>query len=221
MGLSTRLLEKWGRGKALARARQIMYNITHARRPTYRGSQADAGGRAPSRSSDACSRGTCEARGRWLVGGASKVPGRMDQVLVSQVRATGTASHERGARDLRPSLRRVRIQAAAAQTASAMTRQQLALTSTERNLSTTGLPPLLGLTFRRLPSVASGKPQDGDSTVFNRAGSTLAAACFGPENGVHPRWLSHIRTTSMTSNIVTSRNAMYSSCPVGRRSHSR
>jgi hypothetical protein len=44
----------------------------------------------------------------------------------------------------------------------------------------------LGLTFRRLPSVASGKPQDGNSAVFNRAGSTLAAACFGLENGVHP-----------------------------------
>jgi hypothetical protein len=46
--------------------------------------------------------------------------------------------------------------------------------------------PLLGLKNRRLPSVASGKPQGGDGSVFNRAGSTLTEACFGLENGVHP-----------------------------------
>jgi len=48
-------------------------------------------------------------------------------------------------------------------------------------------PHLLRLTFRRLPSVASGRSQDGESSVFNRAGSTLAEAGFGLENGVHPR----------------------------------
>ena len=48
-------------------------------------------------------------------------------------------------------------------------------------------PHLLKLTFRRLPSVASGGSQDGDISVFNRAGSTLAEAGFGLENGVHPR----------------------------------
>ena len=47
-------------------------------------------------------------------------------------------------------------------------------------------PHLLKLTFRRLPSVASGRSQDGESSVFNRAGSTLAEAGFGLENGVHP-----------------------------------
>ena len=47
-------------------------------------------------------------------------------------------------------------------------------------------PHLLRLTFRRLPSVASGRSQDGESSVFNRAGSTLAEAGFGLENGVHP-----------------------------------
>jgi hypothetical protein len=48
-------------------------------------------------------------------------------------------------------------------------------------------PHLLRLTFRRLPSVASGRSQDGESSAFNRAGSTLAEAGFGLENGVHPR----------------------------------
>jgi len=48
-------------------------------------------------------------------------------------------------------------------------------------------PHLLKLTFRRLPSVASGRSQDGESSVFNRAGSTLAEAGFGLENGVHPK----------------------------------
>jgi hypothetical protein len=50
-----------------------------------------------------------------------------------------------------------------------------------------GRQPVRVLNFRRLPSVVSGKPQDADSSVFNRVGSTLADACFGLENGVHLR----------------------------------
>ena len=46
--------------------------------------------------------------------------------------------------------------------------------------------PILRLTFRRLPSVASGRKHVGDAEVFNRAGSTLAVPFFGPGNGVHP-----------------------------------
>jgi len=47
-------------------------------------------------------------------------------------------------------------------------------------------PSLLRLTFRRLPSVASGRQHDGEGDAFNRAGSTLAEPCLGLENGVHP-----------------------------------
>jgi hypothetical protein len=45
---------------------------------------------------------------------------------------------------------------------------------------------LLRLTFRRLPSVASGRQHQDEGNVFNRAGS-LAEPCSGLENGVHPR----------------------------------
>ena len=38
------------------------------------------------------------------------------------------------------------------------------------------------LTFRRLPSVASGQYYEN---VLNRTGYTLAVPCFGPKNGVH------------------------------------
>ena len=44
------------------------------------------------------------------------------------------------------------------------------------------------LTFRRLPSVASGQYYEDHDGVFNRAGSTLAVPHFGPVNGVHLRW---------------------------------
>jgi hypothetical protein len=163
-----------------------MYNIIHAWRPSHRRSQTDTGGRAASRSSDARPRGACEARGSGFVGGASKVSRRMGPVefLTFKTSGQGATTHERGARDFRPGLRGIRLQTAAPQTSSAMRRHRMA--STSRNRSTTDLPSLLGLTLRRLPSVASGKPQDDDSRVLNRAGSTLAGPCFGLENGVHP-----------------------------------
>ena len=41
------------------------------------------------------------------------------------------------------------------------------------------------LTFRRLPSVASGQYYEDHDGVFNRAGSTLAVPLLGPVNGVH------------------------------------
>jgi hypothetical protein len=183
-GLSTRRLEKWDQEKLLPRVRQIMYNVIHAWRPTYRRSQTHAGGRAASRSSDECPRGACEGRGRWLVGGASKVSGRMGllEVFTLNARRQAAATHERGARDLRPGIRGIRLQTAAPQTSSAIRRDRMASTAKDR--STAGVPSLLGLTPWRLPSVASGKPQDDD---LNRAGSTLAEPCFGPENGVHPK----------------------------------
>jgi hypothetical protein len=164
-----------------------MYNITHARRPTYRRTQAGAGGRAPGRSSDARTQGACEARGRWNIGGASKVSGRMvaRQALTSNAGAQAAATHETGAGDLRSGLRSIRVQASASHAASVMSRKRMAPAAV--NPSTADLPSLLDLTFRRLPSVASGKPQDADSSVFNRVGSTLAVACFGLEDGVHPR----------------------------------
>ena len=43
------------------------------------------------------------------------------------------------------------------------------------------------LTFRRLPSVASGQYYEDHDGVFNRAGSTLAVPLLGPVNGVHLR----------------------------------
>ena len=157
-----------------------MYNIIHVWRPTHRRSQADPRGCAPGRPSDARPRGTCEARGCWLVGGASKVRGRMGllEVLTPHARATSTSSHEKGARELRSGLRGVWTQASAPQTASTMKRRER--TSSCR-------PSLLRLTFRRLPLVASGRQHVGDGEGFNRAGSTLAVPCFGLENGVHPR----------------------------------
>jgi hypothetical protein len=60
------------------------------------------------------------------------------------------------------------------------------MTSTRNNMPWPGRQALLSLTFRRLPSVASGKTQISDGSVFTRAGSTLAEPCFGLENGVHP-----------------------------------
>ena len=47
-------------------------------------------------------------------------------------------------------------------------------------------PSDVQLTFRRLPAGASGRSQFRDDSAFNRAGSTLAEASFGLENGVHP-----------------------------------
>ena len=41
------------------------------------------------------------------------------------------------------------------------------------------------LTFRRLPSIASGQYYEDHDGVFNRAGSTLAVPLLGPVNGVH------------------------------------
>jgi hypothetical protein len=161
-----------------------MYNVIHAWRATHRRSQTHAGGRAARRSSDEYPRCACEARGCWLVGGASKVSGRMGllEVLTLNARGQAAATHERGARDFRPGLRGIRLHTAAPQTSSAMRQHRIA----SRNRSTTDLPSLLGLTLRRLPSVASGKPQDDYSRVLNRAGSTLAGPSFGLENGVHP-----------------------------------
>lgn len=195
-----------------------MYNVIHAWRPTYRRSQTHAGGRAASRSSDECPRGACEARGCCLVGGAAKMSGRMGPVefLTFKASGQGATTHERGARDLRPGLRGIRLQTAAPQTSSAMRRDRMA--STAKNRSTTSLPSLLGLTPWRLPSVASGKPQDDDSRVLNRAGSTLAGPCFGLENGVHPI-LRHIgdRSKGQLGTPVGSNEPTLSAEPSGRR----
>ena len=46
----------------------------------------------------------------------------------------------------------------------------------------TGWLSAVRLTFRRLPSVASGHYYESS---LNRAGYTLAVPCFGPKNGVH------------------------------------
>ena len=157
-----------------------MYNITDAWRPTHGRAEADAGCRTSGRPSDARARVTCKTRGRRAVRGASSVPGRVgsSQVLGLTVAIEAAEAHDRGSRDVRSALRGVRLQAASPQAAT-LTRPPVALRRT-RHAS-----PLC-LTFRRLPSVASGKPQHSDSGVFNRAGSTLAEACFGLENGVHP-----------------------------------
>ena len=48
----------------------------------------------------------------------------------------------------------------------------------------TGRLSAVRLTFRRLPSVASGQYYE---SILNRAGYTLAVPCFGPKNGVHLR----------------------------------
>lgn len=102
-----------------------MYNITHARRPTHRRSEADARGRAPGRPSEARPRGTCEARRYRVVGGAAEVRGRMGVVdVLPHLRAARTASHERGARELQSGIRGVRTQAPAPQTASRMRHRQ-------------------------------------------------------------------------------------------------
>ena len=106
---------------ALAKPERIMYNITRARRPTDRRPEADAGGRTPRRLPDACTQGTREARGYRVVGGAAEVRGRVGlDVLPPCVRAPRTASHERGARELRSGLRGVWTQAQAPQAASAV-----------------------------------------------------------------------------------------------------
>ena len=89
-----------------------MYNITHARRPTDRRPKANARGGTPGGTPDACARGAREARGHWLVGGAAKVLGRVGFVdLSTRIAAPRTTSHERRARDLRPSLRWSQTQA--------------------------------------------------------------------------------------------------------------
>lgn len=170
-----------------ARARGgVVYNIIHAWRPTHRRSQAEACGRAAGRSADAHPRGPCEARGSRLLGGASEVSGRMGFLKVPTFDARGqaTTAHERGARDLRPALRSIRLHAARPSAAPAMRRHRR--TSSARSQWSRVRPSPHGFTFRRLPSVTSGKPQDGDRGVLIRAGHTLAQACFGTENGVHP-----------------------------------
>ena len=48
--------------------------------------------------------------------------------------------------------------------------------------SWTGRLSAVTLTFRRLPSVASGQYYE---SVLNQAGYTLAVPCFGLKNGVH------------------------------------
>ena len=52
--------------------------------------------------------------------------------------------------------------------------------------SWTGRLSAVTLTFRRLPSVASGQYYE---SVLNQAGYTLAVPCFGLKNGVHLRFL--------------------------------
>ena len=49
----------------------------------------------------------------------------------------------------------------------------------------TGRLSAVRLTFRRLPSVASGQYYEEQDGVFNQAGSTLAVPVLGPVNGVH------------------------------------
>jgi hypothetical protein len=100
-----------------------MYNITHARRPTDRGAEAEPGGRTLGRPPDACARGACQARGDWAVGGAAEVRGRMGLVNAIPRRLVGappTAAHGRGAPELRTGLRSVWTQAPAPQAASAV-----------------------------------------------------------------------------------------------------
>ena len=98
-----------------------MYYIIHARRPTDRRPEADARGRTPGRSSNACAQGTREARGYRFIRGATQVRGRVG-LVTPRVGATRTASHERRSRNLRSGLRRVWTQAQAPQTASTVTR---------------------------------------------------------------------------------------------------
>ena len=202
MGFSTRQPERDERRmKGLAKAGRIMYNIIDARRPTDRRSQAEPGGRASGRPSDACPAGACEARGGWLVGGPSQVHGRMGlgglENLASLIRAKASAAHQSRSRGFRPGFRSVRTQVSAPQTASRMkpgknqfpllegvTQPELARPA--RKLSRKHRRLCIRLTFRRLPAVASGKPWDLDRS-FRGAGSTLAEACFGLENGVHPK----------------------------------
>jgi hypothetical protein len=177
-----------------------MYNIIDARRPTDRRSQAEPGGCPSGRSSDARTAGACEARGGWLVGGSSQVHGRMGlgglENLAALIRAKAPAAHQSRSRGFRPGFRSVRTQVSAPPTASRMrpgNRQsplpervaQPELARTARNLNSKHRRLCIRLTFRRLPAVASGKPRDVDRTVRG-AGSTLAEACFGLENGVHP-----------------------------------
>lgn len=96
-----------------------MYNITYGWRPTDRRPEAETGGRAAGRPSDACARGTGEARGNRVVGGATEVRGRVGlvDVVTPRVGAPSTASHERGAGVLRSGFCGVRFQASAPQAA--------------------------------------------------------------------------------------------------------
>jgi hypothetical protein len=182
------------RMKGLAMAERIMYNIIDARRPTDRRSQAEPGGRASGRPSDARTAGACEARGGWLVGGSSQVHGRMGlgglENLASLIRAKASAAHQSRSRGFRSGFRSVRTQDSAPQTASRMTPSegvaQLEFARPPRKLRRKNHRLCIRLSFRRLPAVASGKPRDVDRS-FRGAGSTLAEACFGLENGVHPK----------------------------------
>ena len=102
-----------------------MYNITHGPRATHRRSQKDPRSRATGCPSDARTRGTGEARRYRVVGSVAEVRGRVglvDFLLPPHVRTTRTASHQKGARNLRSGLRGVRTQAPPPQTASTMTR---------------------------------------------------------------------------------------------------
>ena len=181
--------------KALAKAKRVMYNITHAWWPADGRAQADTGSRAPGRSADAGAQVTCAARGHRDVGSASTMSGRMDfsQLNDSRAGAEATASHKRGARDFRSAVRRVRVQASAEQAAASM-RHQCVAPITRKTRSTFAHRFSFDRTVRRLPSVASGRSQHGENTVFNRAGSTLADARFGLESGVHPTAI-HCTTT--------------------------
>ena len=100
--------------KELAVEGEVMYNITHVRRPTHRRPQAQARSRTPSASPGAHARGTREAREGRTVGSASKVSGRMGFIQLAFLRAACAAADEEGTRRLRSSLRCFRIQAKAA-----------------------------------------------------------------------------------------------------------
>jgi hypothetical protein len=172
--------------KAVARGARIMYNIIRACWPTHRRPQANPRGRASRGASDARTQGACEARGSWFIGSSSQVHGRMGlEFCFPHARASAPTSHQSRARHVRSGLRSLRVQASPRPTASTM-RQRTSLCSAGENMLSASRPLLLKLNVRRLPSVASGRQDNRNSEFFNRAGSTLAGPCFGPENGVHP-----------------------------------
>jgi hypothetical protein len=171
--------------KAVERGARIMYNVIRACRTTDRRPQANPRGRAARGASDARPQGACQARGSRFIGGSSQVHGRMGLQFCLPRAASAPTSHQSGARDVRSGLRSLRVQASPRPTASTM-RQRTSLCSAGENMLSASRPLLLKLNVRRLPSVASGRQDNRNSEFFNRAGSTLAGPCFGPENGVHP-----------------------------------